>query len=111
MSTTVNPSWTGGDEQMDAPRDGPYRGGDRHGRHQVQRFRVLVVGKLDHPDLHRRVAFLDQTIGDSHVFEVKHSGHTPTLEAPATLARGIREFLGSLNWDSRKACRDAAGGD
>jgi pimeloyl-ACP methyl ester carboxylesterase len=72
---------------------------------------LLVVGKLDHPDLHRRVAFLDQTFSDSHVFEVNHSGHTPTLEAPATLARGIREFLGSLNWDSRKACRDAVGRD
>ncbi len=72
---------------------------------------LLVVGKLDHPDLHRRVAFLDRTIGESHVFEVKSSGHTPTLEAPATLARGIREFLESLNWDSRKACRDAVGRD
>ena len=30
------PCRTGGDEQMDAPRDGPYGGGNRHGRHQEQ---------------------------------------------------------------------------
>jgi hypothetical protein len=32
------------------------------------------------------------------------------LEAPDMLARGIREFLGSLKWDSREACREAATG-
>jgi pimeloyl-ACP methyl ester carboxylesterase len=72
---------------------------------------LLVVGKLDHPDVQRRIEHLDEAMDDSRVFEVNHSGHTPTLEAPATLARGIRQFLGSLNWDSRQACRDAARSD
>lgn len=69
---------------------------------------LLAIGKLDHPDVHRRVAYLDEVIADSRLFEVKSAGHMPTLEAPDTLASGVREFLASLNWDSRKACRGAA---
>jgi pimeloyl-ACP methyl ester carboxylesterase len=71
---------------------------------------LLAIGKLDHPDVHRRVEHLDEVIPDSDLFVVKSSGHMSPLEAPDMLARGIREFLGSLKWDSREACREAATG-
>jgi len=66
---------------------------------------LLVAGTLDHPDVQRRIDYLDEAIGDSRVFKVEGSGHTPTLEAPDTLARGIREFLDSLNRNSPEGCR------
>ena len=66
---------------------------------------LLVIGKLDHSDLHRRIAFLDQSIGNSTVVTLEDAGHTPTLEDPQGLASAISGFLESLGWSSTEKCR------
>ncbi|MEE8537819.1 MAG: alpha/beta hydrolase [Acidobacteriota bacterium] len=69
---------------------------------------LLLVGELDHPDLHRRVNALDRLIPISMTLEVPASGHTPTLENPRELAGTLGSFLDEIGWRG-EGC-DASGG-
>lgn len=94
---------TSGDASLLRTSDGPLI--DRVGDVRVPT--LLVVGALDHPDVHDRIVYLDEAIADSQVFTVKQSGHTVTLEAPDTLAHGMREFVDLLSWDSPEGCGES----
>ncbi len=58
----------------------------------------LLVGKLDHPDLHRRVNTLDRLIPVSVIMDIPAAGHTPTLENPQELAKILGGFLDEIDW-------------
>ena len=69
---------------------------------------LLLVGKLDHPDLHRRVNALGRLIPISITLDITASGHTPTLENPRELAGTLGSFLDEIGWRGEDC--DTSGG-
>lgn len=57
---------------------------------------LLVVGELDHPDIHSRIDFLDKTMVDSRKVVIEGAGHIVNMERPERFNLEIAEFVGSL---------------
>ena len=54
---------------------------------------LLLVGELDHPDLHRRTRFLQGKIAGAKRVVLPDAGHTSNLENPEAFNRAAAEFL------------------
>ncbi len=61
---------------------------------EIQSPTLLLIGALDHPDLHRRVDFLKERIAKSQKTVLSDAGHMSNLENPAAFNRALGEFLG-----------------
>jgi 3-oxoadipate enol-lactonase len=68
---------------------------------EIRQPTLLLVGSLDHPDLHRRVAYLDGAMKDSTKVVISGSGHMLNLEKPKEFADAVLAFL------KRRGCSQA----
>jgi pimeloyl-ACP methyl ester carboxylesterase len=66
---------------------------------------LLLVGALDHDDLHRRMAFLEETMPEARLTRIDRAGHTLTLESPDAVVREITAFADRLGWGEPNDCR------
>ena len=60
---------------------------------EIRQPTLLLVGSLDHPDLHRRVAHLDGAMKDSTKVVISGGGHMLNLEKPKEFADAVLAFL------------------
>ncbi len=65
---------------------------------ELTRPTLLLIGALDHPDLHHRVDFLSEILTNSTKVVLADAGHMSNLENPRDFNRLVAEFL------SRYAC-------
>ncbi len=64
---------------------------------RIQAPTLLLVGELDHPDLHGRVEFLQTRIRGSKKMMLKNAGHMVNMETPRAFARSAKGFLRAKN--------------
>lgn len=60
---------------------------------EIRQPTLLLVGSLDHPDLHRRVAYLDGAMKDSTKVVIAGGGHMLNLEKPKDFGDAVLGFL------------------
>ena len=60
---------------------------------QINAPTLLLVGELDHADLHERTRFLKGKIAGSKRIVLPEAGHTSNLENPAAFNRVVAEFI------------------
>lgn len=60
---------------------------------EVHRPVLVLVGRLDHPDVTRRAQELERSIPGSRLEEIPRAGHLLNLENPGALAERVERFL------------------
>lgn len=60
---------------------------------EIKHQTLLLIGNLDHPDLHRRVDFLKDTMKDAKKIVINGGGHILNLEKPREFSEAVFEFL------------------
>lgn len=57
---------------------------------------LLLIGALDHTDLFRRIAFLEEQVAGAERIVVEDAGHMSNMENPAAFAAAVEGFLRRL---------------
>ncbi len=63
---------------------------------------LLLIGSLDHPDVQKRTAFLEQAIRGAKRVTIKNAGHLVNLEAPDGFNQAAYDFFVVWNFHKKE---------
>jgi len=68
---------------------------------EIDKPTLLLIGNLDHADVQKRTAFLEQSIRGAQRVTLKEAGHLVNLETPHDFNRAAHEFLAAWNFHNK----------